>query len=114
MATPQSQPADARQVLNNAGGFVYEITPEQRLQRWLIMGASKCANKQASEGKESSGEGRPEVQAERWGSGTAWGQWGVRRPANFWHEGRVHSDCPLITVQPTAVHIPLSSYETMT
>lgn len=28
--------------VNNAGGAAYTITPEQALNRWLIMGASKC------------------------------------------------------------------------
>lgn len=30
-ATPQSRPADARQVRNNAGGFVFQVTPWTRL-----------------------------------------------------------------------------------
>ncbi|WP_405138147.1 TROVE domain-containing protein [Nocardia sp. NBC_01388] len=37
-ATPQSQPADRRQVANNAGGFTFEVTPEVRLRRFLTLG----------------------------------------------------------------------------
>lgn len=38
--TPQSRPAAADQVPNHAGGHVFEITPEQRLRRFLIIGSS--------------------------------------------------------------------------
>ena len=38
--TPQSQPIPgSTQVANNAGGFAWEITPWQRLERFLILGA---------------------------------------------------------------------------
>lgn len=37
-ATPQSEQADPRQVRNNAGGFTFEVTPEVRLRRFLVMG----------------------------------------------------------------------------
>jgi len=37
-ATPQSERADERQVQNSAGGFTFEVTPWQRLDRWLILG----------------------------------------------------------------------------
>ena len=36
--TPQSQRASARQVQNSAGGFSFEVTPEERLRRFLILG----------------------------------------------------------------------------
>jgi 60 kDa SS-A/Ro ribonucleoprotein len=36
--TPQSEAADPRQVPNNAGGFTFEVTPESRLRRFLILG----------------------------------------------------------------------------
>jgi 60 kDa SS-A/Ro ribonucleoprotein len=36
---PQSEPIPGeKQVENNAGGFVYEVTPFQRLQRFLVLG----------------------------------------------------------------------------
>lgn len=35
---PQSQPADPRQVPNNAGGFVFEVDDKARLERFLILG----------------------------------------------------------------------------
>lgn len=38
--TPQSRPATPDQVPNHAGGHVFEITPEQRLRRFLIIGTS--------------------------------------------------------------------------
>ncbi|WP_152362375.1 TROVE domain-containing protein [Microlunatus speluncae] len=38
--TPQSVPATPDQVPNHAGGHVFEITPEQRLRRFLIIGTS--------------------------------------------------------------------------
>ena len=39
LMTPQSQPIpDEDQVLNSAGGYVYEITPLQQLRRFLILG----------------------------------------------------------------------------
>jgi 60 kDa SS-A/Ro ribonucleoprotein len=37
---PQSQPLDERQVLNNAGGFVYAVDDWKRLDRFLILGSS--------------------------------------------------------------------------
>lgn len=40
--TPQSEPLIGReteQVKNNAGGFVFQITPQQQLMRFLIMGS---------------------------------------------------------------------------
>lgn len=36
--TAQSQQADPRQVKNNAGGFTFEVTPEVRLRRFLVLG----------------------------------------------------------------------------
>lgn len=36
--TPQSRPADERQVQNNAGGFTFEISNETRLRRILTLG----------------------------------------------------------------------------
>lgn len=36
--TPQSEQADRRQVENNSGGWVFEISPEQRFTRFLILG----------------------------------------------------------------------------
>ena len=36
--TPQSQPLNSRQVRNNAGGFVFEITADQQLRRFLVLG----------------------------------------------------------------------------
>lgn len=35
----QMEPADPSQVKNNAGGFVFEISPWQALDRWLILGS---------------------------------------------------------------------------
>jgi 60 kDa SS-A/Ro ribonucleoprotein len=37
--TPQTTKADPRQVQNSAGGFTFQITPWERLDRWLILGA---------------------------------------------------------------------------
>ncbi|MFD8101180.1 TROVE domain-containing protein [Nocardia fluminea] len=37
-ATPQTVPADHRQVVNNAGGYVFEITPQARVRRFLTLG----------------------------------------------------------------------------
>lgn len=37
-ATAQSVPADPRQVRNEAGGFAFEVTPEVRLRRFLLLG----------------------------------------------------------------------------
>lgn len=37
-ATPQSESADPRQVRNAAGGFTFEVTPVQRLRRFLTLG----------------------------------------------------------------------------
>lgn len=36
--TPQNQPADPNQVANNAGGYTFTVTPEQRLRRFLTLG----------------------------------------------------------------------------
>ena len=36
---PVTQPLDARQVENHTGGFVFQISPWERLQRWLILGS---------------------------------------------------------------------------
>lgn len=35
---PQTEKADKRQVLNNAGGYVFALTPLQHLRRFLILG----------------------------------------------------------------------------
>lgn len=37
--TPQGRKADSRQVRNNAGGHVFEITDTERLRRFLVLGA---------------------------------------------------------------------------
>lgn len=37
--TPQSEKADKRQVLNNAGGFVFTIDPLAQVRRFLILGS---------------------------------------------------------------------------
>lgn len=37
--TPQTEQADPRQTQNNAGGFSFSVTPEQRLLRFLILGS---------------------------------------------------------------------------
>lgn len=37
--TPQSQPARTDQVENSAGGYTFEVTPETRLNRFLILGS---------------------------------------------------------------------------
>lgn len=34
----QTEKADAKQVLNNAGGYVFEVSPISRLERFLILG----------------------------------------------------------------------------
>lgn len=48
--TPQTQPTPGKnQVKNNAGGYVYEITPWNRLERFLILG-SEGGSYYASEG----------------------------------------------------------------
>jgi 60 kDa SS-A/Ro ribonucleoprotein len=36
--TPQSQQADARQVPNSAGGFTFEVSGEDRIKRFLMLG----------------------------------------------------------------------------
>ncbi|WP_306365468.1 TROVE domain-containing protein [Nocardia sp. CC227C] len=36
--TSQSEQADPRQVRNNAGGFTFEVSPEVRLRRFLVLG----------------------------------------------------------------------------
>lgn len=38
LGTPQTERADARQVENSAGGFVYAVSDEQRLRRFLVLG----------------------------------------------------------------------------
>ena len=37
--TPQSEPLDGRQILNNAGGYVYPVDDWTRLTRFLILGS---------------------------------------------------------------------------
>lgn len=37
---PQTEQADTRQVRNSAGGFVFTLTPEKGLERFLILGTS--------------------------------------------------------------------------
>jgi len=37
-STPQSQPADTRQVPNSAGGFTFTVAPLERLRRFLVLG----------------------------------------------------------------------------
>jgi 60 kDa SS-A/Ro ribonucleoprotein len=39
--TPQSEKMDSRQVKNNAGGYVFEVTPWVRLERFLILGSDQ-------------------------------------------------------------------------
>lgn len=36
--TPQSQPADERQVPNSAGGYTFTVAPLERLRRFLVLG----------------------------------------------------------------------------
>ena len=36
--TPVSESAKAGQVKNSTGGFVFEITPKSRVERFLILG----------------------------------------------------------------------------
>ena len=36
--TPQSQPADPRQVPNSAGGYTFTVAPVERLRRFLVLG----------------------------------------------------------------------------
>lgn len=36
--TPQSQPADPRQVQNSAGGYAFTVAPVERLRRFLVLG----------------------------------------------------------------------------
>lgn len=36
--TPQSQPADGRQVPNSAGGYTFTVAPLERLRRFLVLG----------------------------------------------------------------------------
>jgi 60 kDa SS-A/Ro ribonucleoprotein len=36
--TPQSQPADPRQVQNSAGGYTFTVAPLERLRRFLVLG----------------------------------------------------------------------------
>jgi 60 kDa SS-A/Ro ribonucleoprotein len=37
-STPQSQPADPRQVNNSAGGYAFTVAPLERLRRFLVLG----------------------------------------------------------------------------
>jgi len=37
-STPQSQPADPRQVRNGAGGYTFGVAPLERLRRFLVLG----------------------------------------------------------------------------
>lgn len=37
-STPQSQPADLRQVNNSAGGYTFTVAPLERLRRFLVLG----------------------------------------------------------------------------
>lgn len=37
--TPQTEPSDPRQVQNSAGGFVFQISKWERLQRFLVLGS---------------------------------------------------------------------------
>jgi 60 kDa SS-A/Ro ribonucleoprotein len=37
-STPQTSPASSKQVKNNAGGYTFEVTPETRIRRFLILG----------------------------------------------------------------------------
>ncbi len=39
-ATPQSQPADPRQVRNSAGGFVFDVSADTRVHRFLTLGTA--------------------------------------------------------------------------
>ena len=36
--TPQSQPAESRQVQNDAGGYTFTVAPLERLRRFLVLG----------------------------------------------------------------------------
>ena len=36
--TPQSEPADARQVPNSAGGYTFQLDDRARLRRFLTLG----------------------------------------------------------------------------
>jgi len=36
--TPQSQPADPRQLQNSAGGYTFTVAPLERLRRFLVLG----------------------------------------------------------------------------
>lgn len=40
-ATPQSERADPRQTPNSAGGYVFRLTPEERLRRFLVLGVDR-------------------------------------------------------------------------
>jgi len=39
--TPQSQPMEAGQIQNHAGGYVFQVTPWTRLGRFLVLGSDK-------------------------------------------------------------------------
>lgn len=47
-AIPQTEPLDARQVQNHQGGFIYEVTPVQRLERFLILGSDAATYYQSA------------------------------------------------------------------
>lgn len=46
--TPQSEKAKANQVMNNAGGAVFEVTPEVRIRRFLILGTQNATMYQSA------------------------------------------------------------------
>ncbi|KNE63735.1 hypothetical protein AMAG_19049 [Allomyces macrogynus ATCC 38327] len=39
---PQSRPLRDDQVLNKAGGYVFEVTPMTHLRRWIVLGGETC------------------------------------------------------------------------
>ena len=41
LKTPQSEPISDDQVQNHAGGYVYAVSPEDLLDRFLILGTSR-------------------------------------------------------------------------
>lgn len=38
LATPQTEKADSRHVLNSAGGYTFTLTPQKQLERFLVLG----------------------------------------------------------------------------
>ena len=38
LSTPQTEKADQRQVLNSAGGYTFQLTPQKQLERFLLLG----------------------------------------------------------------------------